>query len=69
MNEQINFQPVIHAQKKTSQANVQSFDTVGSGEEKTLFQKFFSYVKNPFTLALTTWVVIAILFLIEIFAK
>jgi hypothetical protein len=74
MNEQIQLPAAFRVQTKTSQemqkgAAENMPESTNTNEKKEILQRIISNVKNPFTLALTTWVVIAVLFLIDILYK
>jgi len=74
MNEQIQLPAAFRVQARVAQEMQKSAaanmpESVKAKERSIILQKCITYVKNPFTLALTTWVVIAVLFLIDIFSK
>lgn len=74
MNEQIQLPAAFRMQAKVAEemqecAAANKPESAKTKEKKMILRKIISYVKNPFTLALTTWVVIAVLFLIDILSK
>jgi hypothetical protein len=74
MNEQIQLPSAFRVHARTAQemqkyAAANMPESVKIEEKEVVLRKIISYVKNPFTLALTTWVVIAVLFLIDILSK